>query len=427
MSSNDENSGSNGGSQPPDPGAEWFEDGTPPPDDEDGSSSSSDSDPGAAWFEDDTPPDDEDGSSNSSGSDPGAVWIDNDCLPPLGQDEESAVHCWNSPLDPGAQWFEGEDPEFAPDANQHSPEPWSLGTHGWTFGSRQPPLDVDYEDDDAGEPANDDTPNPGTWPFGSEVLPAPEPPLPHPPQFAMLDLLGFDMSESGSDAYGDRSESSSSNFEDGGDARPPPALDDPEPEETDATRIFRSEALVTDTDLRVDVADSLRRNVLGDETVETSEHSTHIRGNYSQIAGERDRTAGSYERSTDNEEMYLIDGSYTERVGGRMTIRATLSAESMVGGTYTNTITGAYLRIAGWVDLMVWGGWMEADLIRAELAGLMIRSHVAFAHAALVRLSVASRYIDDLTNRIEHFGLFSSNEQVYVSAGVPGGGMDNEA
>ena len=213
------------------------------------------------------------------------------------------------------------------------------------------------------------------------------------------------------------------------DTPPPPALPELEDEspDIDVTKIFRSETLVTDTDLRVDVADSLRRTVIGNETIDTKSHSTHVRGDFSQMAGERDRTVGSYDRSTDNDESYLINGSYKEEVGGRMTIKAVQSAEALIGGTYTNTVTGAYLRIAAWCDLMVWGGWLEADLIRTEIAGLMIRSHVTFAHTAAVRLTVASRLVDDLTHRVESFGLFTDYEDVYISAGCPGGGVDNES
>ena len=83
------------------------------------------------------------------------------------------------------------------------------------------------------------------------------------------------------------------------------------------SKYFRSETLVTETDLRVDVANSLYRSVLGNETVDTVTHDTHLRGDFVQIAGERDRTAGSYERSTDNDETFVIDGSCTETVNGR--------------------------------------------------------------------------------------------------------------
>lgn len=189
------------------------------------------------------------------------------------------------------------------------------------------------------------------------------------------------------------------------------------------SKYFRAETLVTETDLRVDVANSLYRTVLGDETVDTVTYETHLRGDFAEMAGERDRTADSYERSTDNTETLVIDGSCTETVDGRMTVRAALSAESLVGGTYTNAITGAYLRLAAWCDQMAWGGWLEADLVRSEIAGMMIRSHVAYAHAAVARISCAGRIVDDLSYRLEHFDLFVPCHTVYNSVGVPGSGV----
>ena len=213
----------------------------------------------------------------------------------------------------------------------------------------------------------------------------------------------------------------------GTDLQPSPSAEDLAIALENFPKYFRSETLVTETDLRVDVADSLHRTVLGNETVDTVTHKTHLRGKFAQIAGERNRTAGSYERSTENGETYIIDETYKETVDGRMTVKAALSAESLVGGTYTNTITGAYLRLAGWCDTMVWGGWLEADFIRTEIAGMMVRSHVAFAHAALLRATIASRIVDDLTYRMEYFDLFIPCHTTYISAGVPGGGLDNES
>ena len=189
------------------------------------------------------------------------------------------------------------------------------------------------------------------------------------------------------------------------------------------SKYFRTETLVTETELRVDVANSLHRTVLGDETVDTVTYETHLRGDFTEMAGERDRTADSYERSTDNSESVVIDRSYTETVDGRMTVKAALSAESLVGGTYTHTVTGAYLRLAAWCDQMAWGGWLEADLVRSEIAGMMIRSHVAYAHAAVARMSCASRIVDDFSYRQEHFDLFVPCHTVHNSVGVPGGGV----
>ena len=212
----------------------------------------------------------------------------------------------------------------------------------------------------------------------------------------------------------------------GTDLQPPPGPEELAIALENFSRYFRMETLVTETDLRVDVANSLYRSVLGNETVDTVTHDTHLRGDFAQIAGERDRAAGSYERSTDNAETFVIDGSCTETVNGRMTVKAALAAESMVGGTYTNSITGAYLRLAAWCDQMAWGGWMEADLVRAEIAGVMIRSHVVLTHAALVRATFASRVVDDLANRVEKFDLMVPCHTTYLSAGVPGGGVTNE-
>ena len=85
--------------------------------------------------------------------------------------------------------------------------------------------------------------------------------------------------------------------------------------------------------------------------------------------------------------------------------QAVFAAEAIVGGAYTNTIAGPYLRLAGWVDFLAWGGWAEVDTIRAELSLLMIRSHVGYAHAAGVRLLMASRLVDDFQNRTENWSV----------------------
>lgn len=209
----------------------------------------------------------------------------------------------------------------------------------------------------------------------------------------------------------------------GTDLQPSPSAEELAVAIENFSKYFRTETLVTESDLRVDVANSLYRTVLGDETVDTVAYETHLRGDFAEMAGERDRTADSYERSTDNTETLVIDGSCTETVDGRMTVKAALSAESLVGGTYTNAITGAYLRLAAWCDQMAWGGWLEADLVRSEIAEVMIRSHVAYAHAAVARISCASRIVDDLSVRVERFGHYVPCHTVYNSAGGPGAGL----
>ena len=118
---------------------------------------------------------------------------------------------------------------------------------------------------------------------------------------------------------------------------------------------------------------------------------------------------------------------YEETVHGRVTLTAKYSAEAIVGGAYINTITHAYLRIAGWIDCMAWGGWVEADAIRCEIALLMIHSYIGYAHAAVARLTLASRMVDDFVNKNEFFGVLDDSGVNRISIGGPGSGIDNEA
>ena len=194
----------------------------------------------------------------------------------------------------------------------------------------------------------------------------------------------------------------------------------------DLSHIFRSESFVTHTDRRIDTASRLDRITLGDEAIEVDSVVTHVRGYLSQRYSERDREAGSYKRTTDNEEMVQVGTRFRERAHEGYRIRAKFSAEAMVGGAYTQTISGAYLRIAGWIDFMAWVGWFEVDAIKIELAAMMVRSHIGYAHAAVVRLCVASRIIDDYTLRTEKIELLSESGGTYQCIGAPGGGLVNE-
>ena len=124
-------------------------------------------------------------------------------------------------------------------------------------------------------------------------------------------------------------------------------------------RIFRNESFVTDTDRRYDTASRYERIVLGDDRIALDELRTHIRGKVTQQFGERSRSVRRFKRTTDNQETFLVGNRYEETVHGRVTLTAEYSAEAIVGGAYINTITHAYLRIAGWIDCMAWGGWVR--------------------------------------------------------------------
>ena len=192
-------------------------------------------------------------------------------------------------------------------------------------------------------------------------------------------------------------------------------------------RIFRNESFVTDLDRRYDTASRYERIVLGDDRMQLDELRTHIRGKVTQQFGERSRTVRRFKRTTDNQETFLVGNRYEETAHGRVTLTAKYSAEAIVGGAYINTITHAYLRIAGWIDCMAWGGWVEADAIRCEIALLMIHSYIGYAHAAVARLTLASRMVDDFVNKNEFFGVLDDSGVNRISIGGPGSGIDNEA
>ena len=197
-------------------------------------------------------------------------------------------------------------------------------------------------------------------------------------------------------------------------------------ESPDYSHLFRSEGLVSDVDLRVDVAKNYSRFVAGDEDISLETSVQGANANMSFIRGSRTRSAGSFEHITGKELMMTVANSVEETVHGGVHLKAVLSAEAIVGGAYANTIAGPYLRVAGWVDSMAWGGWAEADAQRAELSLLMIRSHMGYAHAATVRGIMASSLIDDFQTRTENFGMFTQTGATYQDAGAPGGGIYNE-
>ena len=192
-------------------------------------------------------------------------------------------------------------------------------------------------------------------------------------------------------------------------------------------RLFRNESFVTNLDRRYDTASRYERIVLGDDRIALDEMRTHIRGKVVQQYGERSRTATRFRRTTDNQETFLVGNRYEETAHGRVTLTARYSAEAIVGGVYINTITAAYMRIAAWIDCMAWGGWIEADFIRCEIALLMIHSYVGYAHATVARMTLASRMVDDYVNKNEFFGVYDDSGITKLSIGGPGSGIENEA
>ena len=195
----------------------------------------------------------------------------------------------------------------------------------------------------------------------------------------------------------------------------------------DYSHLFRSEVLVSDVDLRVDVAETFGRYVAGSERIEVEERRVFADASVTMTRGARTRHAGDYERHTGGHEMIGIGERYVETVHGSVHQKAPQSAEAMIGGAYANTIAGPYLRVAAWVDFLAWGGWAEVDVIRAELTQLMARSHIGYAHAAAIRATAASVLFDDFTARVENFAILSDKSGMYADLATPGGGITNEA
>lgn len=198
-------------------------------------------------------------------------------------------------------------------------------------------------------------------------------------------------------------------------------------EKFDFEKIFRSESFVTESDLRVETARTMRRTVIGNETIEVDYHKLHSKGDLTAMRGQRERTVGRFVRSVDNEDTYAVEESWTETVGGGVNVQIAFASDVMVGGAYVQVLAGPVMRMAAWIDYLAWGGWAEIDVIRVEMALAMIRSHAGYAHAAGVRATIASRLIDDFQNRNEIFGVFSESGATYSMAGAPGGGVVMEA
>lgn len=195
----------------------------------------------------------------------------------------------------------------------------------------------------------------------------------------------------------------------------------------DISHLFRREGAVSVADLRVDVAGNISRTVADDETISLETKTLHARGDFSIARASRAREVqGDYERHVEEAETLMIGAAVEERVDGGVDYNAQVDADHIVGGAYVNTIAGPYLRIAAWADFLCWGGWLEADVARIEVAGVMIRSYMTLAHAAGARILAANKLVDDFLTRTETFALYSETTAQMLCLSSPGGGMDME-
>lgn len=171
-------------------------------------------------------------------------------------------------------------------------------------------------------------------------------------------------------------------------------------------RLFRSESVVSDVDLRVDVAGEVSQ-FLEQESISLADRSVHVRGDYMISRGSRSRTIdGTYERTVEETDTLAVGSAVEERVTGGVDVNMQVEDEAIMAGAYVNTVAGAYLRMTAWADFLVWGGWLEADLTRIEISGVAIRSYMGYCHIAGLRLLIARELVDDYVNRTEIFGTF---------------------
>lgn len=194
-------------------------------------------------------------------------------------------------------------------------------------------------------------------------------------------------------------------------------------------RIFRRECLISDADLRVEIAREIIRTVAGDEVVELNEKSVESQGEVTLNRLGRTRTViGNYERNSHHHaEQFKIGATVTEKVYGGVELHAAAESEAIMAGSYVNNIAGPWLRLCAWSDFLCWGGWVEADISRVELSLVMIRAYMAVAHAVGARVNLHRVYIDDISNRVEQFGVFTDMTTTVIDVGAPGAGQTLEA
>ena len=200
-----------------------------------------------------------------------------------------------------------------------------------------------------------------------------------------------------------------------------------QPSDIDVSRLYRREGIISNVDLRVDVANQIACMILKDEEVDLNSNTTHMRGDLLARRGSRDReVTGRYTNRVKHQDLRLAGDTIIERAEGGVELRSLVEFEAIMGGAYVNTITGAYLRLCAWADFLAWGGWMEADVVRVELAAVMIRSNMYYTNACRARITRATVLVDDFQNRIESFGVFDDRKLTEMNVGSPGSGVTVE-
>ena len=195
----------------------------------------------------------------------------------------------------------------------------------------------------------------------------------------------------------------------------------PEDGEGEGKRLFRSEVVILEADLRADIANHFSHTTMGSEEVFLeSRYVKQNLGDWSIVHGSRYRQVGSYERDVGHQDVALIRERVEETVHGPVDVRMQVESEVIMGGAYYNTISGIYKRMAAWADFMAWGGWVEVDALRTEISGVAIRSYCMYLHNVGTRIVKANSLCDDFSVRTENFGTFTESVATETNAGTPG-------
>ena len=126
------------------------------------------------------------------------------------------------------------------------------------------------------------------------------------------------------------------------------------------------------------------------------------------------------------EEAYtnMIGAAVDEHVQGGVDYRMQRDHDIIMGGAYVNTIAGPFVRLCAFADFLCWGGWLELDVLRLEIAGIMIHAYMFYAHATGARITAACSMVDDFMIRTETFGVFLDGQSTAIHLGGPGASME---
>ena len=196
-------------------------------------------------------------------------------------------------------------------------------------------------------------------------------------------------------------------------------------EEEAYAELFRSEGIISDVDLLVEVAKDFSRSVEGDDTYRLSGDKTvHARQDYDISRASRNLyVKGNYSQAVYANTTFNmgVGGLIQEEAYGGVTQVAKADIMAMMGGSNINIVQGPYTLIGCWADYLVWGGWVEIDVARIEITAAALRVYVAFSHVSAAHITVAGRIMHDFKTRLEKSSVSQETVTNEVNAStVPG-------